>query len=125
MAAGLASLDRPAEPAAAVPFDGTTARSALASGEVAVPVELSAGALVQALAVGDVVDVVGISGAEAATASVVAPDARVIDLPSSGGFGSSSSSVVVLAVEESAALKVSAASADGGLTVLIRSRAPR
>lgn len=89
------------------------------------PVELSTRSLVQALAVGDVVDVVGISGTVAAAAAVVAPDARVIDLPSTGGFGGSSSAVVVLAVDESAALRVSAASADGALTVLIRSRAPR
>lgn len=126
VAAGLASIDRGSEPAAAaVPFDGRTTRSALAPGEVAVPVELASSALVQALAVGDVVDVVGLTGTERATASIVVPDARVIDLPSASGLGGSPSSVVVLAIDESAALDVSAAAADDALTVLIRSRAPR
>lgn len=93
----------------------------LRAGEVAVPVLLSSGAIAQALHIGDVIDVVGISGQDTAVATIVAPQATVLELPSNGSaLSGSSSAVVVVAVGEDDALELSAASANGGVSVLIR-----
>lgn len=124
--AGLASLDRPAASSDAVAAGEAGGRATtLSAGTVAVPIELATSSVAQALGVGDIVDVVGVSGTERATASVVAAHARVIDLPAASGFGSASSSVIVIAVDESDALEVTAAAANGELSVLIRERSPR
>lgn len=93
----------------------------MGAGQVAVPIVLSSPAIAGILGVGDVVDVVGISGQESATATVVAARAEVIDVPSSGSaFTSSSAAVVVVAVREADALPLLAASASGALSILIR-----
>lgn len=112
----------PTDPAAS-PFDGGTTAAAVRTGEVAVPVVLASGAITASLAVGDVIDVIGLTRGEPPTATVVAPRARIIELPSAGsGLTGSSAAVVLVAVPESAALPLSAASASGGLTVVIRAR---
>lgn len=100
--------------------------SDLLPGEVAVPLTLSSAAVANTLATGDVIDVIGLSGADGSDprAVIVARRSRVIDVPeSSGTFGSSSSAIVLVAVVESAALDVSTAIARGPMTVVIRSQA--
>jgi hypothetical protein len=100
--------------------------SDLRPGEVAVPLTLASAALASTLATGDVIDVIGLSGADGSDprAVVVARRSRVIDVPeSSGTFGSSSSAIVLVAVVESAALNVSTAIARGPVTVVIRAQA--
>lgn len=85
------------------------------------PIVLSSPAIARSLEVGDVVDIVGVAGSESATATVVARDARIIDMPDAGStFTASSAPVLVVAVRESDALSLIAASASGGLSVLIR-----
>lgn len=98
-------------------------RSAVGDGEVAVPVLLASSAIAATLAVGDTIDIVGITGQETATARIVAPGARVLDLPASGSaLSGSSAAVVLVAVDEEEALPLAAASAGGALSVLIRGR---
>ena len=100
--------------------------SALRPGEVAIPLTLSSAAVARTLAVGDVIDVIGLSGTDDSepSATVVARRSRVLDVPdSAGGFGSSASAIVLVAVTESAALDVSTATARGPVTVVIRTQA--
>ena len=93
----------------------------MAAGQVAVPIALASTAIARTLTVGDVIDVVGITGDEEATATVVAPAARVVEIPESGSsFSASTAAVVVVAVEESDALPLLAAAASGALAILIR-----
>ncbi len=107
----------PAEPSDAQP----SAPAGVTAGQVAVPIILSSPAVARTLSVGDVIDVVGITGEESATASVVAPDARVIEIPEAGSaLSASTAAVVVVAVRESDALPLLAASASGALSILIR-----
>jgi hypothetical protein len=95
------------------------------SGEVAVPVVLAASVVTSILDVGDIVDLVGLSDDDTGTAHVVAPHARVVELPLGGsGLTSSASGVVLVAVREADALPVSQAAAQGGVTVVLRSHAP-
>lgn len=85
------------------------------------PIVLNSAAVTRTLSVGDVIDVVGITGDESATASVVAPDARVIEIPEAGSsFSATAAAVVVVAVRETDALPLLAASASGALSILIR-----
>ena len=115
---------RPAPPLAvdAVAGDALTG-SAVRRGEVLVPVALTSGAVASALDVGDIIDLVGLSGDERMTASVVAASARVVEVPAAGSaLSGASSGVVLVAVPERAALPLSAASANGGITFVIRAR---
>jgi hypothetical protein len=90
-------------------------------GEVIVPLLLTSGALASVLSEGDIVDIVGSAGDETSDLAVIASRVRVIDLPSSGSaFTSSSTPVMLVAAPESRALALSAASAAGGVGVLIR-----
>lgn len=112
-------------PAQDVIVEPVSSHSGLRSGEVAVPVALSSPAIAGTLAAGDILDVLEVSGADGNTvrASVVAPSTRVLEVPdSSGGFGTTSSAVVLLAVREADALDLSAAAANGPVSVLIRTR---
>jgi len=95
---------------------------ALGPGEVVVPVVLTSGAVASVLSVGDIVDILGFSDADPPTAAVIARRARVFDLPSSTAFGSSVSPVVLIAVPQDQALPLSAASAGGGVSVLLHDR---
>lgn len=95
----------------------------VASDEVIVPVLLSSAAFAAVLAEGDIVDIVGFTGDGTATATVIAPRVRIVDLPASGGsFTASSTAVILVAAPPSRALALSAASADGGVGVLIHGR---
>ena len=88
------------------------------SGEASVPVSLDSTALTSVLHVGDVIDLVQVD--EAGTARVVAPDARVLELP--GGTGpltGASAAVVLVAVPRATALDLSGAASLGGLTFLL------
>jgi hypothetical protein len=99
--------------------------SGLRPGEVAVPVALASPAIARTLNVGDIIDVVGLAedADDHARGTVVAPRSRVLEIPDAGSaFGGSSSAVVLLAVNEADALNLSAATADGAVTVLIRTR---
>lgn len=87
---------------------------------------LSSAAVARILTAGDVIDVVGLTGTDDAQprATVVAPGSRVLEVPdAASAFGSSSSAVVLLAVREVDALDLSAASAAGPVTVVIRTQA--
>ncbi len=100
--------------------------SGLRAGEVAIPLTLASSAIARTLATGDVIDVIGLSGAGDVepSATVVARRSRVLDVPDvSGGFGSSASAIVLVAVTEAAALAVSTATARGPVTVVIRTQA--
>jgi hypothetical protein len=98
-------------------------RSGVETGEVAVPVVLASSALASVLDVGDVVDLVAVPRDDSASARLLAPRARVVELPSGGSaLSASSSAVIIVAVDESEALALSAASTGGGLTVVIHSR---
>jgi hypothetical protein len=91
-------------------------------GEVTVPVVLASGAIAAVLEIGDVIDLVGPPASEGSGASVVARDARVVELPLSGSaLGGTSVAVVLVALPESDALNVITSMADG-LTPVIRSR---
>jgi len=96
--------------------------STLPPGLVVVPVVLATGAVASVLAVGDVVDVVDFSETEPTTATVVARGARVYALPAGATFSGSSSTVVLVSVPEREALPISAASAAGGVGVVLVSR---
>ena len=96
--------------------------STLPPGLVVVPVVLATGAVASVLAVGDVVDVVDFSDTEPTRATVVARGARVYGLPAGATFSGSTSTVVLVSVPEREALPLSAASAAGGVGVVIRSR---
>jgi len=116
----LSVLRTPAAPAEASEA-GPSAPPGVAAGQVAVPILLSSTAVARTLSVGDVIDVVGITGDESATATVVAPDARVIEIPEAGStFSAAAAAVVVVAVREGDALPLLAASASGALSILIR-----
>ncbi|MCX6432528.1 MAG: hypothetical protein NTX29_06965 [Actinobacteria bacterium] len=92
----------------------------LRAGEVIVPVLLTSGAIAGVLSEGDIVDIVGFPDGQA---TVVAPRVRIIQLPAAGAtFSASSSAVLLVAAPESRALALSAASADGGVTVTIHGR---
>jgi len=113
-------------PAPATIVAAAPSASGLRPGEVAIPLTLSSAAVARTLASGDVIDVIGLSGADSAepSATVVARRSRVLDVPdSSGGFGSSASAIVLVAVTEAAALSVSTATARGPVTVVIRTQA--
>ena len=98
--------------------------STVRTGEVLVPVALASAAIAATLDVGDVIDLVGLTGADRVTAEVVMRHVRVVEVPSPGSaLSGTSSGVVLVAVPESQALKLSAASANGGLMVVIRSGA--
>lgn len=85
------------------------------------PLVLTSAAIASTLRVGDIIDIVGITGSEFATAAIVAPRARVLEIPASGsGLTGSSSAVVLVAVVEGDALPLAAAAANGGLSVVIR-----
>lgn len=91
---------------------------------MAVPVVLASGGLVSVIDVGDVIDLVAVGDPDTAagSASVVAPAARVVEIPSAGsGLVGSSAAVVVVAVRAADALPLSAASVSETLTVVIRS----
>lgn len=94
----------------------------LAPGHVVVPVVLATGAVASALAVGDIVDIVDFSDTEPVRATVVARGAWVYGLPAGTSFGGGASAVVLVSVPERQALPVSAASATGGIGVVLRSR---
>jgi hypothetical protein len=118
---GLTTIRSGNLPPVAGPGSSSQSPTSVRSGEVAVPVVLAAAGIAATLDVGDVIDVVGISGREAATAVIVAPHARVLELPTTAsGLTGSSSAVILLAVAEDDALPLSAASANGALSVLIR-----
>jgi hypothetical protein len=121
MVVGLGSLRAgPADAGAAAASAAST--PGVAPGQVAVPIVLSSAAVTRTLGVGDVVDIVGVTGDESATATVVAPRVRIIDVPDSGSsFTSSGAGVIIVAVDEAHALPLIAASASGALSVLIRS----
>lgn len=109
------------------PADGSGSGSQFPSsvrlGEVAVPLVLTSAGIASTLRVGDVIDVVGITGRESATAAVIASRARVLGIPSSGsGLTGSSSAVILVAVSEDEALPLTAASVNGALSVVIRPR---
>jgi hypothetical protein len=119
--AGLSSVRTGTAATAGDPDTGVRATTSVRTGEVAVPVVLSSAGVVAALHVGDVIDVIGLTGRETATAAVVAPRARVIEIPAGGsGLTGSSSAVIIVAVAEHDALPLSAASANGTLSVVIR-----
>jgi len=112
-------------PAPVVLVDPGPSPSSLRTGEVAVPVALASAAIARTLSTGDVIDVVGISGTESGVtgAAIVAASTRVIEVDDSGaGFGSSASAVVLLAVREADALDLTAISAQGPVSILIRDR---
>jgi hypothetical protein len=89
---------------------------------VTVPVVLASGAIAALLEIGDVVDLVGPSMSEGASAAVVARDARVVELPRGGSaLGASTAAVVLVALPEADALRVITSMRDG-LTPVIRSR---
>lgn len=120
---GLGTL-RGAEPAPGETGPGSTPSVAsVADGEVAVPVLLTSAAVAGTLTEGDVIDVVGISGRETATATIVAAGATVLEIPSGGSnLTAASSAIVIVAVAERDALPLSAAAANGAVSVLIRAR---
>jgi hypothetical protein len=98
-------------------------RSDVDAGEVAVPVVLASSALASVLDVGDVIDLVAVSADDPASARLLAPRARVVELPSGGSaLSASSSAVIIVAVDESEALALSAESTGGGVTVVIHGR---
>lgn len=121
--AGLSSIRTDAAVTSGGEGTGSRSVTGVRAGEVAVPVVLSMAGVASVLHAGDVIDVVGISGRETATAAVVAPRARVLEIPASGsGLTGSSSAVIIVAVAEHDALVLSAASANGALSVVIRPR---
>lgn len=88
---------------------------------------LSSAAVARTLTTGDVVDVIAVAGTDDAQphATVVAPGTRVLEVPdAASAFGSASSAVVLLAVREVDALELSAATAAGPVTIVIRTQAP-
>jgi hypothetical protein len=115
---------RAAPEAGAVSEPGSTPTTApLPSGDVLVPLPLRLPAVAAALHVGDLVDVVALPGEDAGAARVVAPRARIVELPSGGSaLTGSSASVLLVSVREDDALEASAAAAGSGVTVLIRER---
>lgn len=91
-------------------------------GEVTVPVVLASGAIAAVLQIGDVIDLVGAPTSENAAATVVARNARVVELPRGGSaLGASTAAVVLVALPEADALRVITSMRDG-LTPVIRSR---
>lgn len=101
---------------------GTTSATRGHPGEVTVPVVLASGAIAALLEIGDVIDLVGPSMSEGASAAVVARDARVVELPRGGSaLGASTAAVVLVALPEADALRVITSMRDG-LTPVIRSR---
>jgi hypothetical protein len=93
--------------------------AALRPGEVAVAVTLGSAAVATVLSTGQVVDIVGIS--EDGTASVVAPAARILELPPAGStLSGSSAAVVLVAVPEAKALPLLGSAAASTMTLLIR-----
>ncbi len=117
----LASL-APGRPDSTTATAGPASPTGVLPGEVAVPIALVSAGVAATLEVGDVIDIVGLTGRDTVSAAVVAPRARVLELPtSSSALSSSSSAVVLVAVEEADALPLAAAAASGGLSVLIRS----
>lgn len=97
------------------------------------PVTLASGAIAAVLRVGDVIDLVGASGSgtsrsgtptddTSAPLTVIARDARVIELPLGGSaLGGSSAAVILVSLPEADALRVVTSMRDG-LTPVIRSR---
>lgn len=95
---------------AAVPLEDTAANDALLAGEVAVPVVVSPGVVIGALAPGMTIDLIGDGH--------MTQQARILRIPVSG-FGPTSDAVVVVAVPESQGLNL-ASHASAGLSVIIR-----
>jgi hypothetical protein len=115
----LTTLRGAPSPASGAPVmaDGRAVRP----GEVIVPLLLTSGALASVLSEGDIVDIVGSARGETSDLAIIASRVRVVDLPSAGSaLTSSSSTVLLVAAPETRALALSAASAAGGVGVLIR-----
>lgn len=102
----IASLRSPAP----ITVQDASPDAVLNADEVAIPIVVSPGVVVQALSPGMVIDLIG----EAHTTR----EARILRIPTSG-FGASSDAVVVVAVPESEGLSL-ASHASGGLGVMIR-----
>jgi len=121
----LAALRSPAAPA--LEASDAVSRPGLAPGSVAVPITLATPALARTVSVGDVVDIVSVTGTDdqsAATARVVVRAVRVIDVPDPGGsFTSASTPVIVLEVPEGQAVPLIASSLSASLAVTIRQHA--
>jgi hypothetical protein len=93
--------------------------SLIAAGEVAVPVLLNPAGISRTLHVGQALDIVGIGPDD--SASVIAPDARIVAIDEAGGaLVGSGGAIVMVAVPERVGLSLAAATAQGGLTALIR-----
>jgi hypothetical protein len=118
----LTTLRPAADPAVPTSAGGATSVDRGRPGEVTVPVVLASGAIAALLEIGDVIDLVGAPPAGDATASVVARDARVVELPRGAtALGASTAAVVLVALPEADALRVVTSMRDG-LTPVIRSR---
>jgi hypothetical protein len=118
----LTSLRPGADPVLPTTSGGATDVDRGRPGEVTVPVVLASGVIAALLEVGDVIDLVGAPTAGDATASVVARDARVVELPRGAtALGASTAAVVLVALPEADALRVVTSMRDG-LTPVIRSR---
>jgi hypothetical protein len=125
---GLTALRGGPQPPPAAADDPAASSSAAQPGQVTVPVTLASGAIAAVLRVGDVIDLVGTSGSgtavedTSAPLTVIARDARVIELPLGGSaLGGSSSAVILVSLPEADALRVVTSMRDG-LTPVIRSR---
>jgi hypothetical protein len=118
----LTSLRSSGDPALPPSSGGATGIDRGRPGEVTVPVVLASGAIAALLEIGDVIDLVRSPTTGDAMASVVARDARVVELPRGAtALGASTAAVVLVALPEADALRVVTSMRDG-LTPVIRSR---
>lgn len=90
----------------------------LAESDVAVPVEFRSSGLGSVLRIGSRIDV--IAPGESGSATIVAANAIVLEVPRAGGFGSSSAGVVLLGVPEFQGAQLAAANSPD-LSFVIRS----
>jgi hypothetical protein len=119
----LTALRTSPDPGTAGPATITPAAQQLRAGDVIVPLPLRLPGISSVLHVGDVVDVVALPADDAHGATVVAPAARVVELPTSGSaLTGSSAAMVLVGVRAADALDASAAAAGAGVTVVIRDR---
>lgn len=100
-----------------------------ASGEVAAPITLASAEIASSLAVGDIIDIIAIPvtgdadralpADQAGRATILARNARVLQVSDSEGFTSNSSALIVIAVTESVALTLADATSTSHFTALI------
>ena len=91
---------------------------ALGSGKVAIPVPLANPATAGVLRIGDVIDLLAVS--DAGTASTIARDAQVMEIPAAGGFMTSTGALILVGVDELTALRIAGASGTSDLTYVLK-----